>query len=448
MNINTHTGNRIAIISIILSVIAYITIGYFIARTDTLELFSTWGLLFIAYFYLLNTDVTNNQVILLVLVGMFFRLLFLWSTPALSDDYYRFIWDGYAWSNDINPYKFIPSVLLNNENFQNDTIKEVYHGLNSAEYYSVYPSVMQYIFRLSAMIGIQNITGCIIVLRSIVLMSEAGTLLLLYKLLTRWQLNIKHVLIYALNPLIIIELTGNLHFEAVMIFFLIAAIYYLDKKEVNLSAVALALSICTKLIPLIFIPLLFKKLKSKQLIIFLFVASIVTFLLFLPFIDSYMVNHIGNSINLYFQHFEFNASIFYIVRAIGFYTKGYDIIHTAGLILLIVFILLLAYVVIKDKRKDIQSFFLTGLFTLFLYYTLALIVHPWYISTLIALSVFTKYRFAILWSALIGFTYITYKTIPYAENYLIIFLEYGLVFTYAAYEYYHNRKQAMISKYS
>jgi uncharacterized membrane protein len=72
------------------------------------------------------------------------------------------------------------------------------------------------------------------------------------------------VFIYALNPLVIIELTGNLHFEAVMIFFTLLSVWLLVTNKWILASLALTLAISAKLLPIIFLPLLFITLVGKK----------------------------------------------------------------------------------------------------------------------------------------------------------------------------------------
>ena len=72
--------------------------------------------------------------------------------------------------------------------------------------------------------------------------------------------------LYSFNPLIIIELTGNLHFEGVVMCFLGLAFYVgvKNRKSLVLSSFLFACAVCVKMLPLIFIPLIIRKLGWKK----------------------------------------------------------------------------------------------------------------------------------------------------------------------------------------
>jgi hypothetical protein len=82
-----------------------------------------------------------------------------------------------------------------------------------------------------------------------------------------------------------------------------------------------------------------------------------------------------------------------------------------------------------------ESDMLSGFFwALIIYLGFAAIIHPWYLTPLIALSIFVRFRFILVWSALIPLSYISYRTLPYNENYWIIVLEYVIVIGYLLWE--------------
>ena len=72
------------------------------------------------------------------------------------------------------------------------------------------------------------------------------------------------------------------------------------------------------------------------------------------------------------------------------------------------------------------------LFALSFYYFTATTVHPWYIATLLILSVFTRYKFPLVWSFVIILSYLAYINVDSAnksENLWIIALEYLIVYS-------------------
>src|SRR5688572_20777215 len=76
------------------------------------------------------------------------------------------------------------------------------------------------------------------------------------------------------------ELTGNLHFEAFMIFFTLVALYFLCQKRSPFSAVCLGLAVCSKLLPLIILPLLFKRLGFRNWLSYCLIVGSISLVLF------------------------------------------------------------------------------------------------------------------------------------------------------------------------
>jgi len=264
-------------------------------------------------------------------------------------------------------------------------------------------------------------------LRLLILLAEFGTFIYLKKILDFLKINKIKIFLYLLNPLTIIELTGNLHFEAVMIFFLTAAFYHLMIKRYSFSAVYTALAICTKMIPLLFLPLILKNIGWKNGMIYLASSAGIIIILFLPFIEKQLISNVWNSLSLYFQKFEFNASIYYLFREIGFKIVGYNTISILGKVLPIISTCLILFVSFRGTKGTWQDFFNRALTILFIYYLLSLVVHPWYVSLLVLMSIFIENKFAIIWSILIFGSYFAYNSIPFKECLWVNGVEYVIV---------------------
>lgn len=422
-------------ILIILFSCGIIGVGYFTERSNFFQLFGIYSVLFILYYFLQKSI---QKPTLIFSLGVFFRVLLVFSTPALSDDFYRFVWDGRLLAHGINPYIILPAEFIHNPDYQK-IIGDVslFKSLNSPNYFTVYPSLNQYIFGISAWLAEKNLFLNIIFLRIFILVGEILTLFLLTKLSKKKNLPIG---LYVFNPLIIIELVGNLHFEGLVMAFLLLAYELFQKNRNSLSAISLAMAVSIKLLPLIFLPLIFKKLGFRQGLKYCLIVSVFCVLLFLPFVDNLLISGISSSLSLYFQKFEFNASVYYLVREMGYWIFGYNIISMAGK-----GIMLLSFVGILWISAKTNHFFEGCLFILSLYLGLATTVHPWYVSTLVGISIFTKFRYAIVWSFLVVLSYATYQTLAYTENLYLVAIEYVFVYGFFLYELRFKQKKSNIS---
>ena len=198
-----------------------------------------------------------------------------------------------------------------------------------------------------------------------------------------------------------------------------------------------------KLIPLLFLPLFYqwfiKKENSfligfKKLILFYTITLVTIILLFTPFYSSELILNYSNSVGLWFRSFEFNASFYYIFREIGYLFRGWNEIAIIGKVTPILTIFFLIILTFFRKNKSEIQLITALLFGLCFYYFTATTVHPWYLATPIILSVFTKYKFPIVWSLVIILSYQAYSNTPWKENLWFVFIEYILVFSFLFYE--------------
>jgi hypothetical protein len=86
------------------------------------------------------------------------------------------------------------------------------------------------------------------------------------------------------------------------------------------------------------------------------------------------------------------------------------------------------------KNNTMIAFITVSLFGFCFYYFTASTVHPWYLATPLFLSIFTKYRFPIIWTIVVIFSYQAYSNIPWKENLWLVTLEYGILFGFLIFE--------------
>ncbi len=382
----------------------------------------------------------------MIMLGMAFRGIYLLTFPELSDDVFRYIWDGMLTNQGTSPYAIIPSQCT--DAGLNETFGQMLYQLNSPEYYSVYPPVLQSIFAASVWLGNGEILSSIIALRVFVLLAEFGSMLLIWKLLQAWKFNTRNLMLYALNPLVIIEYSGSLHGEVFMVFFLLLSLWLLPTPNPSkggesasegflwfgASAVAFGLSVGTKLLPLMFLPFYVKRLGWWKTATYGGIAMLVTGLLFIPFWTPELLSNVSTSLKLYFASFEFNASLYYVVREVGFWYTGYNIIGQTAVWLPRVVLLIILFIALLNKDKEVRGLPKLMLFAWFTYYAFATTVHPWYVAVLAVFLPFVKYRFALVWLMLIPLSYHAYGGPTFHENGWLLLLEYGPVYLWLGFE--------------
>ena len=468
---NLSQKNR-TILAISVSIVFYFLLAYFLDRTNFIQLTFQYVILFIPFWYFIKKEKDNFP--LLVGIAILFRLISLFAIPNLSQDFYRFIWDGRMILEGFNPYISLPKTFIDQHNFPINQAIDLFDGMGTlnASHFTNYPPINQLNFLLAAIFAKSSILGSIVTLRLQIILADIGIIYFGKLILEKLKLPIHYIFLYVLNPFIIIELTGNLHFESVMLFFLVWSLYLLLQKRWIWAAILLGISVSIKLIPLLFLPLFFQWFTSTPLsnltstplrqaqrktlsnlttrpyylkglfkfISFGAIVIVTNIILFLPFLSSELISSYTNSVGLWFRNFEFNASIYYIAREIGYLFRGYNEIAIIGKLLPVVTILFLVIITFFRKNKSPQQLITALLIAISFYYFTTTTMHPWYLATLVLLSVFTKYRFPIVWSVVIVLSYQVYANNPWKENLWFVGLEYLIVFGFLFWEIFQIKK--------
>lgn len=410
----------------VLWICATLSLAYLPEQKDFQSIGPLYFLLFGLYLFSYRYFRRHSDILFLIFLSVLLRAGMLFAFPNLSDDIYRFLWDGHLINQGVNPFLYTPTEWMSLST-QDPIFQELYSNLNSPDYYSVYPPFCQLLFASAAkFFPLSSFWGASF-LKLLFLLSEIGTIYLLMKFVQQMGLPLKRVLLYALNPLIIVELTGNLHFEALMILFLIAAFWFYARKRFLLFGALMGLSILTKLLPLMFLPFFLRRTEWRNLVPSFGILGAVILLGFAPFYSNEIVHNFSNSLDLYFRKFEFNASIYYVSRSIGFWWKGFNMIQTIGPWLSLLTLISILLLVVRERNLTVLSLIKNCLLAFTFYLLLTTTVHPWYLSIPIVLCLFTRFRYPLFWSGLITLTYINYWGGEYHERLGIVSLEYLIV---------------------
>lgn len=197
------------------------------------------------------------------LPAVFFRLLLLLTTPTLSDDVYRYIWDGHVLNQGISPYAYaIEDPAL-------DSIAiPVRDQANNTWMASPYMPSAQAIF--GSLLGL--FPPLPLVFQVVMVIFDLGAALLIAQLLRLGGLPVRRVMLYLWNPLIIFEVAHGAHIDAAMVFFTLLAFFWAYQVSSRLavwgSPLAMVLAVLTKILPVLVLPILFWRWRWSQRLVF------------------------------------------------------------------------------------------------------------------------------------------------------------------------------------
>ena len=257
-------------------------------------------------------DVSMPVVIGLALA---FRLAVCWLPPTLSDDAYRYVWDGLVQAEGHNPYLHAPD----SPDLEALHEEPLYEELNSQRLHTVYPPVSQLVFRIGAVFYDRGWSVSWFVIKGILALLEFGAVLVLARMLSPRQL-----LLYAWNPAVALVGAGQGHSEAAMALFLALALYALRKDQGVRASVWLACAGGVKLYPFLLLPFLWRRFGWKSVAASLGMALLPA----LPFLHvgiTDIMQNMGSSLHLYVRLFEFNAGLYYCLKYFLMLLTGLDV---------------------------------------------------------------------------------------------------------------------------
>ena len=339
--------------------------------------------------------------------AVLFRLLLFPIPPSLSDDSYRYVWDGLVTASSINPYQYTPD----DAQLSGLQSSVVYTRLNSPSWYSVYPPVSQYIFALGAPLHKYGWVYSYFGIKAVFLLLELLAVILMARIVqVRW------LTLYALNPVILIETAGQAHTESAMVLLLVLTLLFAWRGNGRSASVVLACAGWVKLYPFMLLPFLWRRFRWAGL----WPGITTTILLALPFAAPGVIGNVLGSLDLYSRFFEFNAGLYYGMKKVMLLITGDDWSKRLGPLLRYCFVVSLPIVYYLDSkfRWTLARAFLV---TLGSYVVFSTTVHPWYLVGIVALAaVLESGTWHWLWLGTMSLgTYLTYVGGPYS---LFVFL--------------------------
>lgn len=223
----------------------------------------------------------------------------------LSDDLFRYIWDGKTTINGINPYLYSPQ----DTEVAHLIDSSIYPNINHPQLPTVYPPMAQNIFALSYLIGGDNIWG----FKLISVIFELLTIAALFVWFRLMGIPRVNLLLWLFSPLILIEFYLSAHLDILGLPFLVGALITLKQERAGLCGVLLAMATMVKFYGFFFAPFLLLHFTGRDRIRFAlgYAATIVA--LYLPYSITAGVAVFGSLFD-YLADWQFNASVFFLLK--------------------------------------------------------------------------------------------------------------------------------------
>jgi len=365
------------------------------------------GVLYVLGVFWVQRFQLGATALIIILAGaVLFRLALLPAGSTLSNDVYRYQWDGRAQRAYLNPYVVFP----NSPDL--DWLQNPVHPEPPGEETpTIYPPLSELAYRL-----IETVPGYKRV-STILDLASAGLLILL---LAAMKQPLHRVLAYAWNPAVLISFAMSGHFDSLAIFTFLAALLLLVTSRPALSMAALALSFLSKFFPVLLLPTFLKRVRLAHVGFFAFVV----FAFYLPFLGAGL--HLLDGARNYARDWVNNASLFHLLCFVAGSRAGAELV--AGLIVLAA----IAYLAKRQAAPLWSSLVLTGGVLL-----VSPTAYPWYFTWSIPFLCFYPSAAWLLMSVTSVLAYtpaITYGAgEPLKNSLLMLSLEYGPVYLWLTY---------------
>lgn len=323
-----HPTGSLAVSGLLLVAVALGAIFKFIARHQPLEnyvpdfvgLMLLAGVFYLAGVYIIQTYECGPPALLIILgASVIFRLFFLSLSPTLSEDVYRYQWEGRIVRAGINPYEVYPA--MPGLRWAQNPDHPVETGRTTP---TLYPPLSE-----AAFAGVETVAGY----KRLFTALDLATLALILILLAAARQPLERVLIYAWNPAVLIAFALSGHNDSLANVMLLAAILFIIGRRSTLSTVFLALSFLSKLFPVFLLPAFLKRTRLSYAGLF----GGLVLLGYVPFFGA--GGHLFRGLSDFAAGWEGNDSLFRLIRLAGNSKAQAELVAGVLLLGLIIYVL-------------------------------------------------------------------------------------------------------------
>lgn len=257
-------------------------------------------------------------------VSILSRLLLL-PSPAL-DDVNRYIWDGYIFNRGFNPYLMNPDdarlLELGSE------LPDIWSGIKHRTATACYPPLATLLFSLAA-----RIEPSLLFFKILVLSFDLATILVLGALLRVRGLPLRRLILYALNPLVLVFVAGEGHLDPIQGFFLVLALFFVAKDRSGWGFLSLGCAVVSKYFSLFTVPFVLNARNVKKVPLLLLVPA----LSYLPFWGTGL--NLFSSLKDFVTYYTFNGPVQILLHTILGGSVWMFLVVLLGISLAVVFLL-------------------------------------------------------------------------------------------------------------
>ena len=214
--------------------------------------FSAFFLYFLAVLIVLHSRFKSTRLTLglILFFAVLLRLPLLTMKPTLSDDMFRYVWDGRVQADGISPYRYPTNSPEVAHLRRGDS--DIWPNMNRKSDVTIYPPAAQ-----ASFLGIWHLVGdSARGFKGVFVLAELLAVIPLLLLLRRFELPVERSLIYLWSPLLIYEVAHAGHLDALLLPILLLALWARVHERPWLLGISLGLAALIKLLPIILLPAL------------------------------------------------------------------------------------------------------------------------------------------------------------------------------------------------
>jgi hypothetical protein len=310
-----------------------------------------------------------------IAAALLFGAVLLFAPPLLSDDVYRYLWEGRLWLEGFNPYRFAPG-----DPAVAHLRDDLWANINNKPLTSIYPPLSQFMFVLAQWLG-----GEVWTFKLLALLTHALSVAVVASACTERKAS----LAIALNPLLLSEAALNGHFDILCGVLLLVAAWALSRQRFAQAGVAVCAAVGLKVVGLVVLPLFARR--PRMLV----ATGLGSVLLLVPLVWSRALVDPGSGTGQFAMRWRGNESVFALVDQLShalFDSGSAELV--ARFVVAAVLLGLCALVVYRriPPWTAIRALVWAVLI-------LSPQVHPWYLAWLLPLEVAAGGSAGLVWSA-------------------------------------------------